>query len=206
MITFIRGAVKTLLNPLLWAIPPAAVLLLSSASLLVGSLQIPFITYKTFGAVNGILLPSLCLFTLVQLTRKGVNKASTIYLSYAVVLACFGVGESINRLWFAHRYIGEHGALTWLWTWSYPAFYLLMNVPLFHALRWRDEDYREPLMLIGGVFALYGVYWFMMWQMVDVQLVVSTDSVYPWLQVPYYAARLLSVWAYGLLIWRSKCA
>jgi hypothetical protein len=206
MINTARFVVHRVMNVWLWALPPLGVLLLSLIALLMGQSQLPLITYKSFGAVNGILLPTLCLFTLYSLSRKCLNKAEVIYLSYAVVLACYGTGESINRLWFAHRYIGEYGLVTWLWTWAYPAFYLLMNVPLFHALRWRDEDYREPLLLILGVVAFYGVYWLVMWQMVDVRLVVSTDAVYSWLQLPYYSARVFSVFAYGLLIWRAQRA
>lgn len=191
--------------PELWAIPPLAVFILSAYAILTGSLQIPFINYKTFGSINGVLFPFLCIYTLYKLKSKKVDNQTTIFLAYVVTLACYGVGEIFSRIWFADYKIWQYNLLIYFWGWMYPLFYFTMNVPFFRDIKFEDRDLETFIKTIGIVFILYGVYsYFLHTYTINEVIITYTDPEYFYLQIPYYLARFVSVTAYCRLIQKSK--
>jgi len=199
---------NNLLDPRLWSLPFIFLFLINLYAILGGGLsaQTPLVTYKGYNAVNGILFSSLALWSIYSYTKRGVDRFNVLFLSFATVLACFGTGEVINRIFFTPRYLAEYGFYNWVFTWFYPIFFISMNAAIFRELKPTAPIIIRFLFMLMPVVFFYAVYRLVMWHFVDVLGITSAVDIvaYGTYQYPYYAARVFSILAYASLVKHDK--
>lgn len=210
-------------HPYLWSLPFVALIIINIVQILFTGpfAKNPWIYYKPQNSINVILFSSLWLWSRYRFSKMGYPRLLTLYLAFAVLFACNGLGEYTKHILWFFRYTLEYNWFTWIWVGIYPLFFLFHNIAL---LTFIDIDKKHIKKIASSLLITIGFYLVYKQTMgwIDTKWVfpslppdwkigtlipnTGVDQIpefwedYRLAQVPYYFARLSSVLSYALLL------